>query len=357
MLTFAVGESVEDRPMRASAAPVRPFAAIVLAGSHTWRRTPFDRLLPRPLLPVAQFPLLSYPLRWLGAAGAARATICTNGLTPQLRPYLEPLRDVLPALEFFDDETPRGAAGSARDAALATDAEVFVVADATTIPAVDLQRVLAEHERSRAVLTIIVQPRESGSDSLIPTGLYVFSRRAFDFVPATGYQDIKESLIPRLYAAGELVLTSESDEPCPQVLDAKTYLAVNHRLIARTERTIHPSARIHPSALLVGPVMVGAGAEIGERAVIVGPASIGAGTTIEAGAVISRSVIWAECSVGAQARVHCSVVSAAIRVAARTRLVGAIEASTRPAKPWKTPSAVPVRPLEPAVNARSLAFH
>src|SRR5829696_7779472 len=344
MLTSLMRESENDASERAPVTDIFAFDAVLLAGTHAWRRTAFDQLLPRPLLPVGQMPLMAHPLRWLRAAGASRVTVCANGLGTQLREHLAPIRHLLPTLTFHEDETPRGAAGSARDAALATDGNLFVVAEANTIPDVSLLRVLMEHQESRATLTIIVQPSLGGRGaSLVPTGLYIFSRRAFEYVPAAGYQDIKESLIPRLYAAGEVVVTSEAENPCSRVLDAKTYLAVSHRTIARcagdaesigdpaidAEASIDPSARISPTALLIGPVLIGAGAEIGDDAVIVGPTSIGAHSVVERGALISRSVIWDECAIGAAAMVDRSVLSTGVVVASGARLVGAIQVAAR----------------------------
>ena len=371
--TTFMRESVTDAPDRAPASDIFAFEAVVLAGTQAWRKTAFDQLLPRPVLPVGQLPLMAHPLRWLRAAGASRVTICSNGLAPQLREHLEPLRHLLPALTFHEDQTPRGAAGSARDAALATDGDLFVVADATTIPDVSLLRVLAEHQETRAALTIVVQPSSGVRGSrLVPTGLYVFSRRAFEYVPAAGYQDIKESLIPRLYAAGELVVTSEAESHCPQVLDARTYLAVSHRTIARSAApagilgdplfeaapVIDPGARISPTALLVGPVLVGPGVEIHDDAVIVGPASIGADTIVERGALVSRSVIWNGCTIGADAQVDRSVLSTDVQVAAAARVVGAIHLAPRAAAPKEARPAVAVPALEPAVDnvAHGLAF-
>jgi NDP-sugar pyrophosphorylase family protein len=370
MATSLLRDCVTDSPDRAPVTDIFAFEAVVLAGTHAWRKTAFDQLLPRPVLPVGQLPLMAHPLRWLRAAGASRVTICANGLAPQLREHLEPVRHLLPALTFHEDQTPRGAAGSARDAALATDGDLFVVADATTIPDVSLLRVLAEHQESRAALTIIVQPSSGGrAGSLVPTGLYVFSRRAFEYVPAAGYQDIKESLIPRLYAAGELVLTSEAESQCPQVLDANTYLAVSHRTIARAAApagiigdplfeaaaVIDSSARISPTALLVGPVMIGPGAEIHDDAVIVGPASIGADAIVERGALVSRSVVWSGCTIGADAQIDRSVLSTGVQVAPAARLVGAIRVAARPATTKPVRPAAPVPSLEPA-DAHSLAF-
>ena len=371
MPTSYMRECVTDAPDGVPVSDIFAFEAIVLAGTTAWRKTAFDQLLPRPVLPVAQLPLMAHPLRWLRAGGASRVTICANGLAPQLREHLEPIGHLLPALTFHEDQSPRGAAGSARDAALASDADLFVVADATTIPDVSLLRVLAEHQETRAALTIIVQPSSGDrGHSLVPTGLYVFSRRAFEYVPAAGYQDIKESLIPRLYAAGELVVTSEAESHCPQVLDAKTYLAVSHRTIARSAApagipgdllfeaapTIDPSARVSPTALLVGPVLVGPGVEIHDEAVIVGPASIGADTIVERGALVSRSVLWNGCTIGADAQVDRSVLSNDVHVPAESHLVGAIRVAVRPAAPKAVRPAMPVPSLEPAVDAHGLAF-
>jgi len=38
---------------------------------------------------------------------------------------------------------------------------------------------------------------------VLPAGVYVFERRALEHVASTGFQDIKENLIPRLHRAGE----------------------------------------------------------------------------------------------------------------------------------------------------------
>ena len=40
-------------------------SAVVLAGTHHWSGSSFERLAPRPLVPVALEPLISYSLRWL----------------------------------------------------------------------------------------------------------------------------------------------------------------------------------------------------------------------------------------------------------------------------------------------------
>jgi lipopolysaccharide/colanic/teichoic acid biosynthesis glycosyltransferase len=55
-----------------------------------------------------------------------------------------------------------------------------------------------------------------------------------------------------------------------------------------------PGVRVHPSASVVGPVVLHEGVEIGEGATLIGPAVIGRGSRVESGATVAQSVIGAE---------------------------------------------------------------
>ncbi|HZM53218.1 MAG TPA: sugar phosphate nucleotidyltransferase, partial [Vicinamibacteria bacterium] len=93
-------------------------SAVVLAGTHRWSGSSFERLAPRPLVPVALAPLISYPLEWLADAGVRRATICANGTTRDIEAAFGDGRPLGMELSYYKDSTPRGAAGCARDAGL-----------------------------------------------------------------------------------------------------------------------------------------------------------------------------------------------------------------------------------------------
>jgi len=305
----------------------RGVEAVVLAGSYQWTGSPFEELLSRPLLPVAQKPIIEYTLGWLKTAGVGHVVICGNGSTGALRQHFatgQP-RTELPNLLFHEDGTPRGAAGCVRDASALTSAETLVVADGTSIPAFDLAELLAHHWQSGAALTVVAQERGGEPVSLHPTGVYVFERRVLDSVPATSFQDIKENLIPKLYRAGETIDVFKVSAVSPRVLNASTYLALNHWMISRLPSTAahsseragrcssdlhaHPTAWISPDAIVTGPVLVGPGVRVHAGATIIGPSSIGAGTVVESGAVVARSVTWNHCRIGEHAIVDQSVLA------------------------------------------------
>ncbi len=281
---------------------------IVLAGAYPGHCA-LDQLVPRPLLPVAQQPLISYSLRWMKGGGLGRATICVNSEARAVRARVDGSAIGM-RVDYLEDWTPRGAAGCVRDAGIKVDADTFVVADGTSVPVVDLAELLEDHHAAGAAVTVVVGADAAGR--LRPSGVYVFHRRAFDFIPADGFQDIKEKLIPRLYGAGEHVSTHMARAVAPRVVNIDTYLALNQWAVESGsahlssvdgfrilgEAVVHVSAVVDPGARLLGPVLLGPRVSVHEGATIVGPASLGPGTAVGRGAVVSRSVAWNGCFVG-----------------------------------------------------------
>jgi mannose-1-phosphate guanylyltransferase len=308
--------------------------AIVLAGGYRSTERAFAGLLPRPLMPVALVPLVGHVLRWLQASGITRLHVCTNGYARAIDARLagaiaEPAR-----LSYVEDPTPRGPAGCARDAALQTDGEIFVVVDGSVIPSVDLQAVLAHHFEAQAAMTAVVHEEAAGragsGPRIAPAGIYMFSRPALEAVSSAGFQDIKEHLIPTLRRRHNRVSAFLAPDISPRVIDAETYLAVNHwaieRIPSRPDRfaatdsvvvgqvAAHPSASVHPRAQIIGPAVLGPGVAVGPYATLVGPVSLGANTVVGARSVVSRSVIWDNCTIGENAFVDHALVASDVKL-------------------------------------------
>lgn len=313
---------------------------IVVAGAYPAALSALDALGPRPLLPVAQQPLISYALRFMREGGAAAATICANSAARSIRTRLEAAPQGM-RIDYLEDWSPRGAAGCVRDAGMPAPAHTFVVADGTAVPVGGLREMLDAHRAAGSVLTVGVGADATGR--LCPSGVYVFERRAFDYVPAEGFQDIKERLIPKLYESGEPVSTHVSSRLAPRVVNTDGYLALDQWAVERVaasgdlaegyrlegEAVIHDSARVDPSARLLGPMLLGPGVDVREGATLVGPLSVGPGSRIGRGAVVSRSVLWSACEVGEQALVDRSMLADGARVEARLPLFAAVRTGER----------------------------
>ena len=364
---------------------------IVLAGTYHWSQSVFEQLLPRPLLPVAQTPLICYALRWMRDGGIASATVCANSASRAVRSYLGDGSRLSLDLKYLEDWTPRGAAGCLRDAGVRSEAQTFVVADGTAIPAVNLKGLLAAHRASGAALTIVVHDDAAfvapDQRLLSPGGIYVIERKVLELVPATNFQDIKESLIPQLHRAGERVGIHRGMGACPRILNAESYLAVNHWMIQSMAdgsaalagyRAVgggvlaHPSAEVSSGASMVGPILLGPSARVEKGATIVGPVALGAHTLVESGALVSRTVTWSHSVIGREAVVDNSVVADQAVIEPRSSVFHSLQSPTRrrslgvtaradmpadeaalwPAFPkWADPPAAVPEPPQPALPA------
>lgn len=336
---------------------------IVLAGVHLWEDTPFNSVMPRPLLPVVQRPLIGHVLRWLRQAGIVQATICANSTSRFVRKYLGNGAHWKIDLDYYEDWTPRGPAGCIHDAALHIQADTFIIADGTIIPQLNLADLLSAHEQSKACVTVVVSPEPSNPgasrEHLVPSGIYVFDRRVLQAVCKTGYQDIKEVLIPRLYEAGLSVATYVASAACPRVTSFDSYLEANSWLLHQMandpsctplrynkvrDSLVHQDAQVDPAAQLIGPVMVGPRARLEAGAWVVGPCVVGADSLITTGAVVCRSVLWERCRVSPQSAVDRCVLTQDAYVELGARLLNRVHSSTAGhtagwrtwLHPWKT---------------------
>ena len=339
---------------------------IVVAGAYPVGRSALDALMPRPLLPVAQQPLVSYALRWLRKGGLKRATICANSAARSMRTRLDGGALGM-GLDYLEDWSPRGAAGCVRDAGSRSQASTFLVADGTAVPVADATELVEAHHSAGAVLTIVVAADATGR--LCPSGVYVFDRRAFHYIPEDGFQDIKERLIPRLYAAGEHVATQIAGSVVPRVVNTDTYLALDQWAVARAvqdpdlrqgfrvrgEAVVHDSASVDPSARLLGPMLLGPGVCVEAGATLVGPLSVGPRTSVGKGAVVSRSVVWSGCVVGKEALVDRCMLADGARIEPGEPLFAEVKtnewqrrSSGRPGSASWEPFAVDLRPVSPS---------
>jgi len=359
---------------------VNSITGIVLAGVHKWDNSGFDELLPRSLMPVAHTPLICHVLGWLREAGIAQTTICASGASRQLRRRLGDGAALGIDLHYYEDWTPRGPAGCIRDSAAHFGAERVIVVDAALLPVgCDLSAALDEHARSGAAMTVVAADDPDGSGEagghLVPVGMYVLDRSVLDEIPETGYQDVKEMLLPRLYEKGVCVRSHVLSTPCPRLTDAASYLMLNawmleqlvhgreptlpdYRLVGRS--LVHETVHLASPGRLVGTVLIGPHSAIAPDSTIVGPTTIGAECVIESAAVICRSVLWDRCRVGPGASIDHYVLGENVQIEEGARLFHTEWASESsrpcylPRPPCPRPPVVPTSPeasQQPSSNA------
>jgi NDP-sugar pyrophosphorylase family protein len=355
-------------------------AGIVLAGSYRIGAEPAVRFLRDPLLPIAQLPAVSYPLRWLIDSDlVSEAVICAHEATPAVKgAFGERVGRVGKLLRYFVEDHPRGPAGCVRDAAFLTNANTFIVVEGSLLPTLQLDKLIASHMCSGAVATLVVEHERRHAGASLPArpgGIYVFDRSVLDLVAVRGYQDIKEGLLERLYRADLPVNVFGLKGVTPRVSDFTSFIATSRWLTTNVaaaakyypefvplgEGLCHPTAQISATARFIGPVLIGQGAVIGENAVVVGPASLGPFSVVGADALVTCSFVMGGATVGAEARLEECVVAPGADVESgatmiRQTVLAAPLPQSRPRRerPSLAPSLghVEVRSRDPLRNAK-----
>ena len=197
------------------------------------RLRPYTTILPKPLLPIGDRPILEIILRQLAAAGFERVDLCVGHLGDLIRVYFSEGTVLPEGLELdwhWEPGEPLGTAGALRVVpGLDT---TFLAMNGDILTTLDYGELMAHHRESGAALTIAVQgtprrhrprrararrrPGDSATDEKpaltydVSMGIYAYEPRALDHLPSDGPCAFPE-LVQRLLAAGEHVAYYRSD--------------------------------------------------------------------------------------------------------------------------------------------------
>jgi NDP-sugar pyrophosphorylase family protein len=195
--------------------------ALLLAGGKAERLGEAAQGLPKPLVPIAGFPLAEYAVGRLAAAGVTRVIVaCRAG---QEESFVNALTGLGAKIDAVGEEEPLGRGGGLRLAASRRREDGAVLAlNGDELLDVDFAALLGEHERSGASATLVVaqvrspfgvvaldgDDRVSGFreapllDDWVNTGVYALGPEALERLPAKG--DHEQSTFPELAGEGKL---------------------------------------------------------------------------------------------------------------------------------------------------------
>ena len=134
--------------------------AVILAGGKGTRLRPYTTVLPKPLVPVGERPILELILAQLHAAGFTRADLCVGHLGGLIRAYLSESGVVPDGLEvhYQWEEEPLGTAGALH--LIERPEEPFLVMNGDILTTLDYGEFLRAHSESGAALTIATHHKD-----------------------------------------------------------------------------------------------------------------------------------------------------------------------------------------------------
>lgn len=199
--------------------------AVILAGGKGARLRPYTTILPKPLMPIGDMPILEILLRQMQRAGVGEAVLTVGHLAELLRLFFQDGDRLGMDIRYSYEDRPLGTAGPL---ALVNGLDdTFLVANGDVLTTLSLQDLIAFHRAEGGVATIAMHRRQvyidlgvieqdddhrvtgyiekPTYDFMVSMGIYVFEPRVLDYVPVNTYFDFPE-LVKRLIAAGEKVV-------------------------------------------------------------------------------------------------------------------------------------------------------
>ena len=221
------GGSDDTIGLRASNAISSVKRALILAGGQGSRLRPYTVVLPKPLLPIGDRPILDIIVRQLCHQGIDRITIVTGYLAELIEAFFGDGSSYGVPIDYYREHEPLGTAGAL---GLIEDLdEDFLVMNGDTLTDMNYLSFLAHHSSNSAIASIATTHREvnitlgvlrfdseSDPDRLTgydekpviayeaSMGVYAFSPEVASYIEPNVRLDFPD-LVLRLIGAGELV--------------------------------------------------------------------------------------------------------------------------------------------------------
>src|SRR5687767_1958271 len=201
--------------------------AVIMAGGEGSRLRPLTSNMPKPMLPIANRPMMEHNILLLRKHGYTDLVATVQFLSTVIRNYFGDGSDLDVSLSYATEEVPLGTAGSvlgARDLLSGT----FLVISGDALTDLDLEEVVEAHRSKGAAATIVLKrmpdPLEFGivmtdeagrierflekpswgqvfSDT-INTGIYVLEPDILDLIPPDQQYDFSSELFPMMLDKG-----------------------------------------------------------------------------------------------------------------------------------------------------------
>lgn len=198
---------------------------VVLAGGKGTRLAPYTKILPKPLMPVGDLPILEILLRQLKNAGMTDFILTVGHLAELLRAFFGDGKKFGINIEYSIEDFPLGTAGPLSLIVKKLNS-TFLVVNGDVLTTIDYNDLIQFHNSSDSVATIASHSREisvdlgvlqiGADDHLtdyiekpsyhydVSMGIYVFEPRVLEYIPNNQYLDFPD-LILKMIGNGEKI--------------------------------------------------------------------------------------------------------------------------------------------------------
>ena len=189
--------------------------AVVLAGGKGTRLVPYTQILPKPLMPIGDMPILEILIHQIKMAGIHEVVLTVGHLASLIQSYFEDGSKLGVKIRYSIEDQPLGTAGplSLIDGLNKT----FLVTNGDVLSDLDIAAFIESHQKSGAAATIAMFNKEvnidlgviklNGATEVVgylekpsyvypvSMGVYAFEPRVLRYIPTNQYLDFPDLVI------------------------------------------------------------------------------------------------------------------------------------------------------------------
>lgn len=199
--------------------------AVILAGGKGTRLAPYTKILPKPLMPIGDMPVLEVLIRQLAMAGVDEVIVTVGHLAELLRAFFNDGQNFGVKIRYSYEDEPLGTAGPLSLVDCLED--TFLVLNGDVLTTLRVAELVKFHKEQGAMATIAMHRRQvkvdlgviqcnGGPDVIgyiekpvydysVSMGIYVFEPGVLEYIPRGKYLDFP-NLVHKLLGAGEKVV-------------------------------------------------------------------------------------------------------------------------------------------------------
>jgi mannose-1-phosphate guanylyltransferase/phosphomannomutase len=318
---------------------------VILAGGEGTRLRPLTSNTPKPMIPLANKPMLEHIVTLLGQHGFDDIVVTVAFLANQIRDYFGDGSDFGVTMRYATEDSPLGTAGSVRNASAELD-DTFLVMSGDVLTDIDLTALVKAHRDSGATASIalkhvenplefgIVIAKEDGTierflekptwgqvfSDTINTGIYVLEPEVFDFIPEGEVVDFAADVFPALLAEGHTLHGHVADDYWEDVGTLDAYIRAHADVLDGRVKVgiegfrmddhqwLGSDVVISPEAKVEGPVVIGDSCRIEAGAVVRPYSVLGTDVIVKADAFVERAVCMDHVYIGPAANLRGCVI-------------------------------------------------
>ncbi len=353
------------------------WSAVVLAGGIGSRLRPLTNYCPKPLVPVANKPMIDYNLELLERAEInGKIVIITKYLHEEIREYFNKIDHfknldiVLPKMDPLDT------ADAVRKAANYIDTDNFIVSMADIITNLSLKDFMSFHHEKNGIASITLKdvphprafgvimlnqnsqillflekphPQELGlatltfskketirlQSNLVNTGIYAFRHKVLDILETLNdLMDFGKHVFPYLAREYGIFGYARQDYYWMDAGNPQTYLYTNRDVLRRWSFPYFPKATweengiwwngekpiIPTSSQIHSPAVIGANVKIADSIKITGLCAIGDNVIIGENTNINGSVVWNDVEIGQNVSMEDTIICNNVKIPDNSQL-------------------------------------